>query len=144
MYSTYSFEDVSVIISNPNFGQFIANGAGVGSISVNMTTDRTAHELAADGSVMVSKIKGRNGSLALSIQQTSSLQKWLLRLYNYLESAAASAWASTTIVVRSPMMQDLHIAMGVSFQKLPDRPYQAQGQNVNWTLMAADIQQYVA
>ena len=30
---------------------------------------------------------------------------------------------------------------GVSPQKLPDKPYQAQAQLVTWNLMAADIQQ---
>ena len=144
MTSTYSFADVSLIVSNPYFGQYIATGTGLGQITVTMTTERSAHDMAADGSVMVSKIKGRNGTIALQVQQTSDFQKWLLRLYNYLEQAATNTWASTTIIVRSPAMQDLHTATGVSFGKLPDRPYQAQGQKVSWSLMAADIQQDIA
>ncbi|WP_410594945.1 phage protein, partial [Bacillus sp. SIMBA_074] len=30
------------------------------------------------------------------------------------------------------------------FQKLPDKPFRAQGQQVSWVFMAADIDQSVA
>ncbi|KZE79314.1 hypothetical protein AV654_17755 [Paenibacillus elgii] len=143
-HSTYSFSDVTMVISHPGVGQFVATGAGLGSITTIMTTDRTTHDVSADGSVMVSKIKARNGSHSISVQQTSDLNRWLLKLYNYLETAATNQWAGITIVIRSPQMQDLITSTGVSFQKLPDKPYQAQGQQVTWNLMAADIQQDAA
>ena len=144
MYTTYSFADVAGVISHPAVGQYVATGEGTGSISVSMTTDRTAHDVAADGTVMVSKIKGRNGSITIAVQQTSALNKWLLKLYNYLEQAATPEWAGINITLRSSTMQDLIRATGVSFQKLPDKPFQAQGQQVSWVLMAADIDQSVA
>jgi hypothetical protein len=143
-YTTYSFEDVSVTISHPSFGQYVANGQGLGSISTVMAADRTTHDVSADGSVMVSKIKNRSGSHAIAIQQTSDLHRWLLKLFNYLETAPASEWASVVVVIRSPLMQDSSTSTGVSFQKIADKPYQTQGQQVTWTLMAADIQQSVA
>ena len=144
MYTTYSFADVTVTFAHPAIGQYVANGQGIGSITTTMTTERTSHEVAADGSVMISKIKGRNGSHAIAVQQTSDLNKWLLKLYNYLETAPTDQWAGIAIVVRSPQMHDLITSTGVSFQKLPDRPYQAQGQQITWQLMSADIQQDVA
>lgn len=144
MYSLYSFSDVSMTISHPAVGQFVASGAGIGSISTSMTQERTTHDISADGSVMISKIKGRNGTHAIAVQQTSELNRWLLRMYNYLETAPTAEWAQITIIQRSPTMQDLITSTGVSFQKLPDKPYQAQGQQISWTLMAADIQQDVA
>ncbi|WP_289141551.1 phage protein [uncultured Brevibacillus sp.] len=144
MYTTYSFADVAGVISHSAVGQYVATGEGTGSISVSMTTDRSAHDVAADGFVMVSKIKGRNGTLTISVQQTSALNKWLLKLYNYLEQAPTSEWAGVSITLRSSTMQDLIRATGVSFQKLPDKPFQAQGQQVSWVFMAADIDQSVA
>lgn len=144
MYTTYSFADVAGVISHSAVGQYVATGEGTGSISVSMTTDRTAHDVAADGTVMVSKIKGRNGTITIAVQQTSALNKWLLKLYNYLEQAATPEWAGINITLRSATMQDLVRATGVSFQKLPDKPFQAQGQQVSWVLMAADIDQSVA
>lgn len=143
-YSTYSFADVFVVFSHPSIGQYIANGEGIGSITIGMSTDRTTHDVASDGTVMISKIKGRNGTLSVEAQQTSSLQKWLLKAYNYLESAKSADWAKMSIVVRSPMMQELDICTGVSFNKIPDNVRQAQGQKRTWALMAADIQQEVS
>lgn len=143
-YTTYSFADVSMVIAHPSMGQYVANGAGLGSISTSMATDRSTHDVAADGSIMISKIKGRNGTHTISIQQTSELNKWLMKLYNYLEQAPTSQWAGITITLRSPTMQELVRSTGVSFQKLPDKPYQAQGQQISWVLMAADVDQSVA
>lgn len=139
--STYSFADVSISIAHQNVGAYSASGEGIGSISISMTSDRSAHDIAADGSVMVSKIRARNGLITISVQQTSSLNRWLTKWYNYLEAASTSVWADTTIIVRAPKMGDLITLKGVTPQKLPDRPYQAQGQNVSWALMAADVQQ---
>lgn len=139
--STYSFDDVGVTISHPSVGQTVANGQGIGTINVTMATERTTHEIAADGSVMISKVKGRNGTVALAIQQTSPLNAWLMRWFNYLEVAPASEWAKTTIVIRSSVMQQTTVCNFVSPQKQADKPYQAQGQLITWNLMSADIQQ---
>lgn len=143
MISTYSFADVSVSISHPNVGNYSASNEGIGDISVSMTNDRTAHDLANDGSVMVSKIRARNGAISIAVQQTSGFNKWLNKWFNYLEAAGADVWANTTVLIRAPKMGDLITAKGVSPQKLPDKPYQQQGQKVTWSLMCADIQQDV-
>jgi hypothetical protein len=139
-YSTYSFEDVNVTFSHPQFGQFVANGAGIGSISTVMTNDRSAQDVAADGTVMVSKIIARNGTHALSVQQTSELNRWLTRLYNFLDVSATVQWARITVMIEAKNMGEKITSTGVSFQKLPDRPYQQQGQQITWNLMAANIQ----
>ena len=143
--NTYSFQDVNITISHPLAGQYIASGEGTGSIGFNMTNDRTVHDVAADGSVMVSKIEARNGSVPISIQQTSPMHKWLLKLFNLLSAKSTSPkdWANIKIVMRAPNMGDLITATGVSFQKQPDRAFKAQGEQVTWNLMAADIQQDV-
>ena len=143
MNTTYSFDDVGVTISHPSFGQCVANGKGIGTLTISMSTERTSQEVAADGSVMTSKIKGRNGIIALAIQQTSSVNEWLSKLFNYLEAASASEWALISVIVRSPQMKQISIASGVAIQKQADRPYQASGQLVTWSLMASDIQQDV-
>lgn len=142
MNSTYSFADVSMTISHPSYGQYVASGAGLGSITTSMATDRTTHSVSADGSVMVSKVMGANGTHAIEVQQTSPLNKWLNGLYNYVDMMPASEWAKISIIIRSPSMDDLIMSTGVSFQKLPDKPYQSQGQLITWQLMAANIQQY--
>lgn len=139
--TTYSFEDVQVVLAHPAIGQNVANGTGIGTITIAMTTDLSTHDVAADGSVMVSKVLGLNGTVALAIQQTSSLDAWLRRWYNYVETADASEWAQMTISMRNTLGGESITMSGVSPQKLPDRPYQSQGQLITWTLMAQRVTQ---
>jgi hypothetical protein len=105
-----------------------------------MAQEKTAHDLAADGSVMVSKLAGDNGSISISTQQTSALHKWLLQWFNALKVGPTSIWAATGMFLRNTADGTSHVIIGVSPQKIPDKPYQAQGQHVTWVLMAADIQ----
>ncbi len=141
MFTTYSFQDVNIAFDCNSVGASSSTGAGLGSISVAMAGEKTVHEVAADGCVMISKILGNNGNIVITMQQTSKLHKYLLRWYNYINSTstAISEWATMNITIQSNNLGDITKCTGVSPQKLPDRPYQAQGQQVTWTLMAAEI-----
>lgn len=139
----YSFQDVVATFSHPLVGQYTANGAGVGEISITMATDKTVHDVAADGNVMVSKVLGDNGTVAVQVQQTSSLQYWLMNAYNAIKTATSDQWALMSIRIQSIAMQDLHNCTGVSFQQIAERLYQADGQKLTWNLMAASITQTV-
>jgi hypothetical protein len=138
--STYSFLDLTGNIAHSSVGAFNFVGEGLGELSISMATDRTVHDVAADSSVMVSKIAGSNGTITIQTQQASSLHKWLILWYNYLSLADSDEWAKTAVLVRASKMGITHLATGVSPQKIGDTPYQAQGQRVSWILMAADIQ----
>lgn len=142
MHSTYSFKDLAGAITHPVFplGPYqFTGGTGLGGVTVSMTTERTQHEVGADGVVMVSKIEGKNGNIVIECQQTSELHKYLLKLFNYLETAPTGQWAMAVIVMRNLFDGTGHIATGVSFSKIAEKPYKAQGQMVSWTLMAANI-----
>lgn len=140
-YNTYSFEDVTCSFSHPSVGAASSTGAGVGTISVSMTTDKTVHDLAADGTVMISKIAGKNGTVAITLQQTSELHKFFVKWYNYVDNSPAAEWASMNITIKSNNLGDSTVCTGVSPQKLADRPYQAQGQQITWNFMSAEISQ---
>ena len=71
--TTYSFTDLVGSIHSDVVGDFIFTGNGVGSVSVSKATERTSHDIAADGSVMISKIAGNNGTVTIETQQTSPL-----------------------------------------------------------------------
>lgn len=137
--TTYSFTDLAGSISHPTFGAYLFDGTGIGSVTISKATDRTAHDVAADGSVMVSKIAGNNGTLTIECQQTSAIHKWLLAWFNALWQLPTSEWASTSITLRNSATGTRHIISGVSPQKEPDTPYQSQGQRVTWNLMCAEI-----
>jgi Protein of unknown function (DUF3277). len=137
--TTYSFEDVNIEVKHSGKGSYATNGEGVGTITVSLANDRTAHDIAADGSTMVSKLRTHNGTITISVQQTSSFNRWLTGLFNYLDGASAAVWADATITIRCPIMGEQISAVGVSPQKQPDTTYQAQGGQISWVMMAADI-----
>lgn len=137
--TTYSFGDLVGSIVHPELGVYMFDGTGVGAVTISKATDRTAHDLASDGSVMVSKIAGNNGTVTIEVQQTSSLHRWLEAWFNGLVNLPTSSWAETSITLRNSATKTSHVCMGVSPQKEADTPYQAQGQRVVWTLMCAEI-----
>lgn len=137
--TTYSFADVDVTFTHPAVGVHQVNGEGLGSITITMTTDKTAHDVAADGSVMISKIAGENGTISMNIQQTSSFHKWLLGWYNFINLAEGASWALASIIIRDKVNGTTITALDVSPQKRADKGYQAQGQQVQWNMMAGNI-----
>mgnify|MGYP000862666726 FL=1 len=138
--STYSFTDVNATINCPGYGSFSIQGEGVGEMNVSKTTDRSVHDVAADGSVMVSKIAGNNGSVTINAQQTSALHKFLQGLFNYCWQADTSVWTTISMTVEAPKMGKTYYCSGGSFVKEPDEPLQSQGQRVSWQILFADIQ----
>jgi hypothetical protein len=140
---TYSFSDYTAVIAHKAVGQKVLTGTGVGSLNVTMAQDVTAHDVAADGNVMISKIKAGNGTLVFSIQHTSDANNWFQKWYNYLTTANSAEWAQTTVTLRNNITGKLEVtATGVSPQKRADKNMQAQGQQVTWNLMAKHIDQF--
>lgn len=142
-FKTYSFADVDIVMSHPSVGvkDIGFSGLGIGSIAINMANDRTVHDTAADGTIMISKIKTASGLIALVVQQLSDAHMWLQKWSNYiyLTSTNANEWAQATITITSRSTGEIFFCTGVSPQKSADRTFQAQGQNITWNLMAADI-----
>ena len=138
--STYSFTDVNATINCPGYGSFSIQGEGVGEMNVSKTTDRSVHDVAADGSVMVSKIAGNNGSVTINAQQTSALHAFLQGLFNYCWQADTSVWTTISMTIEAPKMGKTDYCWGGSFVKEADEPFQSQGQRVSWLILFADIQ----
>lgn len=137
--TTYSFADVDLIISHPDVGQYQSKGEGLGSITVAFANDRTAHDVAADGHVAISKIEAKNGMITINVQQNSRLNKFMSDWYSYVSVARASRWALASISIRDRINGDYIDCTGVSFQKHRDIVYQKEVQMVSWSLMAAEI-----
>ena len=137
--STYGFKDLSVVMAHPALGQIEINGAGARSITFTMSNDSSHHDLAADGSVMTSKIAAPNGTVTVVVQQTSEVHHWFRKLYNYLSAAPLNEWAQITLLATGPHMQVTHEGNNMSFQKRADMPYQAQGGEISWTFLAGEL-----
>ncbi len=140
MNTTYSFLDVTFIISSGLVGQKQVVGEGIGSIKVTMTDNRTESDLGGDGSVMTSKVTSARGSVELEIQQTSALNGWLLNWQNTHDAADTSEWTDTTIVISENFLNGTKtVATGVSPMKYPDATDQQQGQKATWSFQAQEI-----
>jgi hypothetical protein len=144
--TSYSFKDLVGVIANPLLGVTIpltGGNVGAGTITIAMSSERTVHDVAADGTVMPTYVSGNNGTVTLEVQQTSLLHKELLNAYNLAETLAeqgvVAAWASTTVSIQTLLDGSTHKCTGCSFTKVPDKSYQAHGQKITWSLMAADI-----
>lgn len=137
--TTYSFLDLVGSISHPALAPYIFTGEGAGSVSVAKATERSAHDVAADGSIMVSKIAGNNGTVTIEMQQTSPLHFWMLKWFQTLWNLPTNQWALTSMLLKNSTTGGSHICQGVTPQKEGDIPYQAQGGRVTWTLLCADI-----
>lgn len=135
----YSFEDTSVIFNHPNFETYSAYGTGIGSIAISMANDITAHDVAADAAVVVSKMVKKNGTVNFEVLQGSDFSKFMNRLTSYLESADPSEFALATITVVNKSTGESYFCTGCSPQKRPDNNFQSQAQNRTWAWMCANI-----
>jgi Protein of unknown function (DUF3277) len=143
--TTYSFKDTSGSFTHPLTDVFaFAGQIGMGQFTVSMTTEKSNHDVAADGAVMVSAVSGDNGTVSIEVQQTSALHTFLLAWYNtvktLLDSGDVTTWASATLTIRNIVDGSTHVCRGISPSKVPDKTYAAQGGRITWQLLCADIQ----
>jgi hypothetical protein len=142
--TTYSFKDLSGIVSSPIAGSFqFAGQVGVGKVVVANATDHTAHDTASDGTVMPSFIAGDSGDITIECQQTSLAHKFLLAWLNTLKTYAmngdVSNWATTSALFRNTLDGSVHECTGISPMKSVDKTYSTQGEKVTWKLMACNV-----
>lgn len=142
--STYAFTSVVGAFTHPDAGEYIFQGQeGVKQMTVANATDRTVHDTAADGAVMVSAVEGASGSLDIECQQTSSLhlflKSWANLVFTLASAGDATDFAAAAIRIQNIVTGESHTLTGVSPTKIPDQPYGSTGANVTWRLMAANV-----
>jgi hypothetical protein len=141
-HTTYSFLDLSGVICHPKVNSYVFTGQGVGRVSVTMEEDKTFHDIGVDGTVIIGKIPGGAGKLTIDCQQTSNIHKWLLFTYQFLIKEDAKEWGRITAFLRNLNDGTQHTLKGMSFERIPEKSYQAEGQMVTWVLWAADIDSF--
>jgi hypothetical protein len=143
---TFSYKSVVGAFTDPDVGVYPFTGQeGVKHITLQNHTDRTVHDTAADGTIMVSYVSGASGSAEIETQQTSSLHQFLLNWANVkftqCENGNASNFAAAALKVVDLINGSIHTLSGVSPLKVPDKPYGPSGGFVTWKLMAANVSQ---
>jgi Protein of unknown function (DUF3277) len=147
--ATYSFLNTSGQLTNALVDPINFQGQiGMGAFTIEMHTDRSVLDTAADGTIMPSYVAGNSGTITIEMQQTSILHGLLLDLYNALVIAAnngdVSQWANSSMTLRNTTVGNQHTLTGVLFSKKPSKPYHAQGSKITWSLLACDIQETTA
>lgn len=137
----YGFENITASISHPSCGAMSTKNTGVGSIGISMLTERTTHDIAADGSIFLLKVEGNNGIISINLQQTSELHRWLLQLAGYvmMTSTDPAVWGEINMSIQDDNMNTAFSCTGGSLIKIPDLNFGAQGQMVNWIIYFCDI-----
>jgi hypothetical protein len=144
MASTYAYKSVVGAFTDADVGVYpFAGQEGVKHITIGNATDRTVHDTAADGTVMVSYVSGASGYAEIECQQNSSLNEFLVAWANAKftesENGQANNFASAVLTVQDLLSGARHILTGVSPLKIPDKPYGPSGASVTWRLMAANV-----
>jgi len=139
MHSTYGIKDLNVVITHPALGQLTLNGAALDNITFAFAEEGFVQDWAADGSTMTSKQEANHGTVAITVLQTSEAHKWLTRAYNYVNGARLSESAKFALLATGSDMQVTHEGKNMAIQKRADKPYQAQGQKITWTLLAGTL-----
>lgn len=145
MSTSYSFKSVAGAFTDPDAGTFPFQGQqGLKQITINNATERTAHDTASDGTVMVSYISGASGSAEIEVQQNSTLHQFLVNWANikYVQAeggGGSSNFASAALKVIDLINGAVHTLTGISPAKIPDKNYTAAGGFVTWRLLAAQV-----
>lgn len=138
-HSTYSFEELTVVVSHSGVGQFTMQGEGLGQITFARANNLAQQDPAADGSVMTSKIAAKNGMVTIQVQQSSTAALFLQKLVRYVDTAPASELTGTTIIGTSNYMQVDRTATGCAPEKIPDDDFQQAGQMKTFVFLAQEI-----
>jgi hypothetical protein len=140
MATTYSFGSVNCVISHPLVGQKTVNGLGIGKITTEYTDDLTDSDIGNDGQTMISKMLSHRGKVTFDIQQTSSLNKWLINLVNAAVNADASSWAQATITINENFANGITtIGQDVAPIKRPPHTDDQKGGRVTWEFFVGNL-----
>ena len=131
----YSFQDFTLTLKQDGFADLSTVGQGIGEVTVSYATDsfNDASNIASDGIIVFSKIKQDNGLLSITMQQTSSLHKNLIKRFNALYfTEDTSIWASMNGVLKNKSTGEQKILKNIAFHKIPDNQNQRTVQMVTW------------
>lgn len=130
----YSFQDFTLTLTQPDFARLSTAGQGIGSVSVSYAVDSyTDVNVASDGTTVFSKIKQDNGTLSITMQQTSSLHKNLVKRFNALYfTDDTSVWASMNGVLKNKSTGEQKILKNIAFTKIPENQNGRTVQDVTW------------
>ena len=139
-YNIYSLPDCRTVLYHPDVGTANLHQCGHGRITVSAAGDPTSHTVAADGYIVVNRLKSTNGTITLEIPQ-NSLGDWFLRQWaKWQKNCQDPSWiALGTLTIQGAAGGFSVVCTGVTMQKVPDRVFDRTGTNLTCTLLATTI-----
>jgi len=144
--TTYSGRDLSGTLVNVIFGSISLSGIkaeGIEKVMVRMTTSHANLKTGMDGAVVPSYVPGESGEVEFQVWQTSTIHQQFLAAYNTIATAAAAGDVSQafgcTLFMSNTTDGSSHTCTGGTFDKVPDKNYEAEAQVVSWLLKFANI-----
>jgi hypothetical protein len=150
--ATYSFKNLNGVFAHTSAGTYTFGGAenrGINQITVSYLAENTVQDISVDGGIFVLPTPIWNGMVTIDVMQTSLFNQFLLSWYNTIRTEATQStpswdnWANASmLLVKTDSLLSTtttHTITGISPQKRPDETFAAQGGNVVWNLMAANI-----
>lgn len=140
--ATYSFLDITATMAGPT--GVIDLGAGSANsddgISVAMSGAKSAMNIGVDGEGVHVLSANKSGTVTISLQQTSPVNKKLSLAYN-AQSLSSTLWGNNVIVIRNAASGDVITARGCAFQKQPTWSSVNTAGKVEWVFDCIKIDQ---
>nr|WP_318381253.1 phage protein [uncultured Enterobacter sp.] len=140
--ATYSFLDITASLAGPT--GVIDLGAGSANadngISVTMTGAKSTMTVGIDGEGLHTLSADKSGTITVTLQQTSPVNKKLSLAYN-AQSLSSTLWGNNVIVIRNTASGDIITARGCAFQKQPEWSSAKTAGTVAWTFDCIKIDQ---
>ena len=135
-HTTYSFDDIDFTITLADESYTMA-GDGIGELTYEYLPTTSVQDVAADASVMTSKIIARNARFTFSTQQTSFLHKYFISKFNDLNNRSTEDWAEGTVVITDRLNNIIIRAEHLAFEKPAGATFAAEGGRTSWPFVAA-------
>ena len=135
-HTTYSFDDIDFTITLAGESHTMS-GEGIGELSYDHLPTSSVQDVAADGSVMTSKILARNARFSFSTQQTSALHKFFISKFNILMAGNSQDWAAGSLTITDRVNGIKIAATNLAFEKQTSPNFTAEGGRVEWPFVAA-------
>lgn len=140
-FSVYSFADMRCVFNHDDIGQSVLSDGGVGKVTVSYAGDMSSHTATANGYTTVNRLKSKNGTITVEVQQNSPAEAFLRKAIKYLDTCETNRFALGSLTVFDQSNGEVVQCSGVTPQKKPDKIYDAAAGNVAFAFLAADIQE---
>lgn len=140
-FATYSLADVVTVMNHPSVGKSVLSSAGGGRITISHGGDMASVTTSATGYVVINKLCVKNGQISMEIPNNSVADVFLRKLIAYVEKAATSEFALTTLTLKDPAGNRTLNFVGVTPSRKPDDNYDQVAGNRQYTFVFAEMTQ---